>query len=76
MLERTEIEMARVRGLKILRSLIRLKHSLVADDELNERLPAFDRAFTDALQSGQLLDDRTLRELVEEVISVEDTTSP
>jgi hypothetical protein len=55
MARRTDIEMARARTAKITRSLIRLKHSLAADSELNDVLWDTLDKFDAALQSGQLL---------------------
>lgn len=47
--------MERARILKVSRSLIRLKHSLRADEELNDVLPDRLMEFDKALQDGQLL---------------------
>lgn len=55
MQRKTDIEMARLRTTKITRSLLRLKHSLAADAEINEVLPDTLDKFDAALQSGQLL---------------------
>ncbi len=55
MKKKSEIEMERHRTLKITRSLIRLKHSLRADEELNEVLPETLSEFDRSLQSGELL---------------------
>lgn len=49
-----DIEVRRAALLKTARAAIRLKHSLAADAELNERLPALERAFDFAVQQGQL----------------------
>lgn len=40
---------------KILRAAIRLKYSLMADNELNERVDAEKRKFDKAVQDGRLL---------------------
>lgn len=55
MIKKTPIEMERHRMLKVTRALIRLKHSLAADVELNEVLPDRLTEFDIALQQGQLL---------------------
>jgi hypothetical protein len=48
-----DIELQRAQLLKALRTNIRLKHSLAADEEINEKLPAFEAAFDKAVQSGK-----------------------
>lgn len=53
--KKTEIEMERHKLLKITRAMIRLKHSIAADEELNEVLPDRLAEFDIALQSGQLV---------------------
>lgn len=53
--KKSPIEMERHRLLKVTRALIRLKHSLDADIELNDVLPDKIQEFDAALQSGQLL---------------------
>lgn len=55
MIRKSPIEMERARILKVSRSLIRLKHSLRADEELNDVLPDRLLEFDKALQAGQLL---------------------
>jgi len=48
-----EIELQRAQMLKALRSAIRLKHALRADEELNEKLPTFEAEFDRAVQAGK-----------------------
>ena len=55
MIKKSEIEMERARTIKITRALVRLKHSLAADEEINELLPDRLIEFDKAVQSGQLL---------------------
>jgi hypothetical protein len=55
MYKKSEIEMERHKVMKITRALIRLKHSLAADEELNEVLPDRLFEFDKAVQSGELL---------------------
>jgi len=55
MIQKTEIEMERDRLVKINRTLIRLKHSLLADQELNALLPGRLQDFDAAIQRGELL---------------------
>ena len=59
-----EIELERARILKAARSYIRLKHSLAADAELNERLPEIEKAMDKAIHSGKefVLDVRSMLE--------------
>jgi hypothetical protein len=54
MLKKTETEMERAKIIKVTRQLIRLKHSLAADEELNDVLPDRLAEFDNALQSGEL----------------------
>lgn len=54
MTPKVKAEQARAEMLKTIRSLIRLKHSLAADRELNEVLPKADEAFT-AMVHGSVL---------------------
>lgn len=53
--KKSSIEMERARTIKITRALIRLKHSLAADEEINEVLPDRLVEFDKALQTGQLV---------------------
>lgn len=54
MQKKSEIEMEKARVLKVTRALIRLKHSLQADIELNNVLPERAEEFDLALQNGEL----------------------
>ena len=54
MSNKTEIEMARLAIAKVTRAEIRLKHSLMADAELNEVLPERLASFDLALQQGTI----------------------
>lgn len=54
MSSKTEIEMARLAIAKVTRAEIRLKHSLLADQELNEVLVERLRDFDLQLQSGTI----------------------
>ena len=56
MLKKSQTEMERAKAIKITRTLIRLKHSLAADEEINEVLPDRLLQFDAALQSGELLE--------------------
>lgn len=52
--KKTEIEMEQYKLLKAYRTIIRLKHSLAADEELNEVLPAALEELEKSIQSGEL----------------------
>ena len=54
MASKTEIEMARLAIAKVTRAEIRLKHSLLADQELNEVLSQRLQDFDIQLQSGTI----------------------
>lgn len=54
MAKKTEIEMERDKITKITRNLIRLKHSLNADEEINNVLPDTLAEYDAALQAGEL----------------------
>lgn len=51
---KAEAEQARVNTLKIIRAAVRLKHSIAADNELNEVLPEAEMRFDSAVQRGKL----------------------
>jgi hypothetical protein len=53
-IQKDDIELRRAALNKAARSAIRLKHSLAADAEINERLPQIERAFMQAVQRGIL----------------------
>ena len=53
-------------ALKTLRTAVRLKYSLKADEELNHRLPELERRIDAALTSGKPL-ALTIGEIVDEV---------
>lgn len=65
MRKKSEIEMERARLMKITRSLIRLKHSLNADEEINSILPDSLVEFDAGLQSGEL---KQLRPTVDDLL--------
>jgi len=54
MQKKDEIELARAERAKIIRSLTRLKYSLLADREINDTLSASMIDFDKSLQSGKL----------------------
>lgn len=52
--QKDDIELRRAALLKAARSAIRLRHSIAADEELNERLPEVERRFNALVQAGDL----------------------
>lgn len=65
MKKKSSIEMERERITKITRALIRLKHSLNADEELNDVLPDTLEEFEKSLQAGELKSLGNLTDLLE-----------
>lgn len=55
MRKKSDIEMQRARISKVSRTLIRLKHSLAADVEINSTLPDTLAEFDKSIQSGEML---------------------
>lgn len=53
---KSEVEMRRHRVVKTARTLVRLKHSLAADEELNLLLPPTLAEFDEATSRGKKLD--------------------
>ena len=49
-------EQQRANMLKIIRTAVRLKHSINADNELNEVLPLAEKRWNDALARGRVLE--------------------
>ena len=56
MAQRTEVELAKGKLLKATRSIVRLKYSLMADEELNRVLPEVEASFDASVLSGELPD--------------------
>lgn len=65
MIQRTEIEQARADLLKVARASIRLKYSLLADQEINDRLPELEAEFNRRVAKGQLPAPSTLRKWID-----------
>lgn len=55
MIQKTDLEVEKTAALKAIRSNIRLKYSLMADEEINRVLPEWERRIDTALQDGQPL---------------------
>lgn len=53
MTPKDDIELRRAALLKAARSAIRLKHSIAADEELNDVLPELERRFNSLVQVGE-----------------------
>ena len=51
---RDKVDQARANMLKTIRAAIRLKHSIAADEELNEVLPEAEKKFNALVQRRQL----------------------
>ena len=71
MIQKTDIEQAKANLAKTVRAAIRLRHSLAADAEINERLPEAELAFDRSVQQGELPDDKTLLAIVKETVDAE-----
>lgn len=53
MKRKDRVEMERAKIAKAVRNAVRLKHSLLADEEINERLPAVLEQFDRAIVAGK-----------------------
>lgn len=53
MKRKDELDMALFKATKVARTAIRLKHSLAADDELNDVVPALREAIEEAYANGE-----------------------
>lgn len=58
--QKKDVELEKAKMLKSIRTAVRLKHSLAADEELNRVLPAAEDAFDTAVRGGTLPDAPTL----------------
>ena len=68
MRKKTPAEMRRAKIAKTARTLVRLKHSLAADEELNTMLPDTLAEFDEALARGEL---KELRASLDDVLGPE-----
>jgi hypothetical protein len=64
MIHKDDIDQQRANTLKTIRALIRLKHSIAADEELNEKLPLAQSKFDSAILRGQLPSPADIRKAV------------
>jgi hypothetical protein len=60
MSRRTEIEQARANALKVVRTAVRLRHSIEADNELNEKIDEAGKVFDAAVARKELPDPLTI----------------
>ncbi len=60
MSRRTDIEQARANALKVVRTAVRLRHSIEADNELNRKIDEAGRAFDAAVARKELPDPLTI----------------
>lgn len=65
MQRKTEVEMNRASLAKTARALVRLRHSLAADEEINDLLPGTLQEFDDAVAQGEL---KSVRARLDEII--------
>lgn len=72
MQKKSPAEMQRAKITKAARTLIRLKHSLKADEEINDVLPDTLAEFDDALARGEL---KTLKAEMADVLGGDDAAS-
>lgn len=61
-----QVEQARANLIKVMRSAIRLRHSIAADEELNLKLPAAEKVFNAQVLRGELPDPVDVLSLLEE----------
>lgn len=64
-----EAQLAKANMVKVARTAIRLKHTIIADAELNQVLPDLEDAFDKAVAGGRLPGDVNVKALVAEVLS-------
>lgn len=67
--KKTPAEMEKAKIIKAARTLIRLKHSLAADEEMNDVLPDTLAEFDEAVQRGEL---RELKASLDEILGGDD----
>lgn len=54
MTQKDKVDLARANMLKVVRTAVRLKHSIAADNELNDVLPRAEARFNAEIARGQL----------------------
>ena len=65
MIHKDNIDQARANMLKTIRAAVRLKHSIAADEELNEVLPRAEAQFFKQIQEGKMPDPLDLKKLID-----------
>jgi hypothetical protein len=63
--KKDQIDQARANMFKTIRSAIRLKYSIMADEELNETLDRAEKAFNAAVLQGELPDPLDVKAALE-----------
>ena len=63
-MRRDKVDQARANLLKTIRTAIRLKYSLMADEELNDVLPEAEKKFNAAVMRGQLPDPVDIKKVL------------
>lgn len=61
-MKKDKVGQARANAIKVVRTAIRLKHALAADEELNQVLPVVVAEFNKSVQQGELPDPLTVLE--------------
>jgi len=64
-IQKTEIEQSKAEMTKVARAMVRLKHTLAADRELNEVLPRIEKEFDKRVQRGELPGAVDLEEIIQ-----------
>lgn len=64
--QKTALQLQKAAALKALRTGIRLKYSLLADEEINRLIPALETRIDDAIASGRQL-ELTVGQLLDEI---------
>lgn len=59
-----KVDLQRASMLKIIRTAVRLKHSIAADEELNEVLPKAEAKFNAAVLRGEIPDPAIIRKAI------------
>lgn len=65
MIHRDNIDQARANMLKTIRTAVRLKHSIAADEELNDVLPRAEAKFFKQIQAGEMPDPLDIKKLID-----------
>lgn len=69
MAQKSELDLRRAQLLKAVRTMVRLKHAMAADEELNRVLPRIEEQFEKAIRTGKPF-ELAVHELLAEVDEV------